>query len=70
VTGSDDDSENGSGGAPGEFASEELGRAMSDRGGFGIASRIVQDLSSSGNKNLTGKVTGNLHVNTVMKTFK
>jgi Rod binding domain-containing protein len=45
----------GSGGALGEFASEALGRALSERGGFGIAHRIVQDLSHSSTHNVTGK---------------
>jgi Rod binding domain-containing protein len=35
----------GSGGALGEFASEALGQALSERGGFGIADRIVKELS-------------------------
>jgi Rod binding domain-containing protein len=51
----------------GEFASEALGRALSERGGFGIATSIVKDLSHSGNKAVTGPVTGNLHRNTVIK---
>lgn len=68
ITGEDQDSRNsdggsdsgyGSGGALGEFASEALGRALSERGGFGIASSIVKDLSHSGNKSSTSPVTGN-----------
>ncbi len=35
----------GATGALGEFASEALGQAISRHGGFGIADRIVQDLS-------------------------
>jgi Rod binding domain-containing protein len=70
LDGEDGDSASGSGGALGEFASEALGRALSEQGGFGIASRIVQDLSHSGNKNTIGKVTGNLHGNTVMKALE
>ena len=62
----------GSGGALGEFASEALGKALSERGGFGIADRIVKELSRSGshngNQHGNGKVTGNLHGNTVMRT--
>jgi len=59
LTGADDDSDNdsGSGGALGEYASEALGRALSERGGFGIATRIINDLSHSGNLSATGKVT-------------
>lgn len=47
----------GSNGALGEFASEALGRALSDGGGFGLANRIVSDLSRSGSSSQTGKVT-------------
>ncbi|HUY93761.1 MAG TPA: hypothetical protein VMU71_00635 [Terracidiphilus sp.] len=70
LTGEDDGSDDGSGsgGALAEFASEALGRALSAQGGFGIADRIVQDLSHSGNKNLIGTVTGNPHGNTVLKS--
>jgi len=59
LTGEDEDSDSGSGsgGAPGEYASEALGRALSERGGFGIATQIVKDLSHSGNRGITGKVT-------------
>jgi len=66
----DDDSDSGagSGGALGEFASEMLGQALSERGGFGIADRILRELSPSGNQHAGGKVTGRLRKNTVMKT--
>jgi Rod binding domain-containing protein len=69
LTGDDEDSGggSGSGGALGEFASEALGRALSEKGGFGIASRIVKDLSQSGNPQGTGKVTANMPGNTVMR---
>lgn len=60
----------GSEGALGEYASEALGRSLSDHGGFGIANRIIQNLSRSGNKAETGQVTGNLHGNTVMRALK
>jgi Rod binding domain-containing protein len=49
LTGEDEDSSSGSGGALGQFASESLARALSDQGGFGVANRIVQDLSHTGN---------------------
>jgi Rod binding domain-containing protein len=55
LTGGDEDS--GSGGALGEFASEALGRALSERGGFGIATSIVRDLSQTGNKSSSTSVT-------------
>lgn len=64
----DSDSGAGSGGALGEFASEMLGQALSERGGFGIADRILRELSPSGNRHAGEKVTGRLHHNTVMKT--
>jgi Rod binding domain-containing protein len=72
LTGADEDADgdSGSGGALGEFASEALGRALSERGGFGIASRIVKDLSHSGNQSVTGKVTENLRGNTVVRASK
>jgi Rod binding domain-containing protein len=70
LTGEDEDSDSGSGGALGEYASEALGRALSDQGGFGIANRIVRDLSHSGNQSGTGTVTGSLHGNTVLRALK
>jgi Rod binding domain-containing protein len=66
----DDDSSSGSGGALGEFASEALGRAMSEQGGFGIAKSIVKELSSSSNHGVTAQVTANLHANTVIRSLK
>lgn len=68
LTGTDDDS--GSGGALGEFASEALGRALSEGGGFGIASNIVKQLSPPVNHNGTVPVIGNLPMNTVIKAGK
>jgi len=69
LTGTEDDSDSGEGseGALSEFASEALGQGLSQRGGFGIAGRIVKELSQSGNRHGSGKVTGNLHGNTVMR---
>ncbi len=69
LTGVEDDPDSGmgSGGALGEFASEALGQALSQRGGLGIANRIVGALSQTGNKNESGKVTGNVHGNTVIR---
>jgi Rod binding domain-containing protein len=55
LDGEDDDSASGSGSgsgsALGEFASETLGKALSEQGGFGIATSIVRQLSSTSNKN-------------------
>jgi len=70
LTGDEDSSGAGSAGALGEFAGEALGRALSDQGGFGIAHRIVQDLSHSGNLPGTGRVTRDLHGNTAMRGLK
>jgi Rod binding domain-containing protein len=58
LLGDEDDSGAGSSGALGEFASEALGRALSDGGGFGIANKILQDLSHFGNQKATIPVTG------------
>ena len=63
-------SDGGSTGALGEFASEALGRALSERGGLGIADRIVKELSRSGNHHENGKVIRNLHGNTVVRAPK
>jgi Rod binding domain-containing protein len=57
-------------GALGEFASEALGQALSMHGGFGIANSIIHDLSHSGKQGGSGKETGNLHANTVIKPLK
>jgi Rod binding domain-containing protein len=70
LTGEDDNSGAGSEGALGEYASEALGRSLSEHGGFGIANRIVADLSRSGNQGTAGQVTENLHSDTVMRTLK
>lgn len=60
----------GSGGTLGEFASESLGKALSERGGFGIANGIVNQLSHTGNGHGPETVTRDLHGNTVMRTRK
>ena len=72
LTGSDDDAgpDTGSSGALGEFASEALGRALSEGGGFGIASSIVKQLTPHGNHPEMAQVTTELHSNTVIKAFK
>lgn len=48
LTGEGGDSGAGSGGALADFASQSLARAISDRGGFGIADRILHQLESAG----------------------
>jgi Rod binding domain-containing protein len=45
----------GSSGALGEFAAEAMGQALSMRGGFGIADRIVRELSGPGNRERGGR---------------
>jgi len=65
----------GSGGALADFAAQALGQALSERGGFGIADRIVHELGHMSNlsesRHLAGppdaKVTKSLHGNTVMR---
>jgi Rod binding domain-containing protein len=48
LTGEDSDSGAGRGGALAGFASQSLARAISERGGFGIADRILHQLESAG----------------------
>jgi Rod binding domain-containing protein len=69
--GSDDgDGDSGSTGALGEFASEALGRALSEGGGFGIASSIVRQLTNPGHQGKTAPVTTNLHRDTVINSHQ
>ncbi|MGD1063010.1 MAG: hypothetical protein ABR860_07085 [Terracidiphilus sp.] len=67
-TDADKDSGAGSGGALSELASEALGQSLSERGGLGIANRIIQELSHTGNQHGSGKVTTNLHQGQGMRT--
>ncbi len=41
----DEDEDAGSGSALGEFAAEAMAQAISERGGFGVADRILRELS-------------------------
>jgi Rod binding domain-containing protein len=65
------DSGSGSGGALADFATESLGQALSEHGGFGIADKIIRQLTPASNreksKNLTTEVTSLSHRNTVMR---
>jgi Rod binding domain-containing protein len=70
LMGDGDDSGSGSGGALGDFASAALGRALSEHGGVGIATSIVQQLSHSGNHSQPAQVTGELHGNTIIKRLE
>ena len=62
-----DDSEAGSSGALGEFAAEALGQSLSSRGGFGIADRIMRELTRPGNQCHGEKVIPARHKNTVVR---
>ena len=64
------DSGAGSGGTLGEFATESLGKALSEHGGFGIADRIVNQLTHPGNLGASGTVTADSHGNTVVSRNK
>jgi Rod binding domain-containing protein len=66
----EDDSASGSSGVLGEFASEALGRGLSERGGFGIATGIVRELSAPGHKTGSGEAAGKVNGNTVMKSLE
>lgn len=59
-----EDSDTGATGVLGQFASEALGKALSEQGGLGIANSILQHFSQDGNSSGPAKVTGNLHKNT------
>jgi Rod binding domain-containing protein len=65
-----EDQDTGSGGALGQFASEALGRALSEHGGFGIANRIVCDLSHAGSRSAGTTVTGRPHSDTLVKSHE
>lgn len=60
----------GSGAALGEFASEALGRALSQQGGFGIANKIIGSLTPSGTQSVTSTVTKLGTSNTVIGANK
>ena len=70
LDGEENETSSGSGGALGAFASESLGRGLSEHGGFGIATHILQQLTPKGNTPVTSQVTGKLHGNTIMKTYE
>jgi Rod binding domain-containing protein len=57
----------GSGGALADFASQALGEALSERGGFGIADKIIHQLTPAAGANVTSQVTLSPHANTVMR---
>jgi len=64
------DGDSASGGAMGEFASEALGRALSERGGLGIATSILSDLSHKGHKPISAQVTDKARGDTIIHGLK
>jgi Rod binding domain-containing protein len=74
----DDDSGFGSAGALGEFASEAMARALSDQGGFGIAEKIIGQLSQresdensrTGNNAEASRAVGNESTKAKIKPLK
>lgn len=66
----DTDGEDAGSGTLGEFASEALAGALSAHGGFGMADRIVGQLSPSGNNAADAAVTGNAQIDTGMSTLE
>jgi Rod binding domain-containing protein len=70
LTDEGNDSNGGSTGVLGEFASEALAKALSNQGGFGIADKIVHSLTPSGNTKMDHSVMGDLHTNTVTQGLK
>lgn len=57
LTGEQDDAGTGSNSALGDFASEALGRALSEQGGLGIANSIMHSLSKPGSAVHSGKAS-------------
>lgn len=65
-----DDDEEGSAGALGAFAGEALANAISQAGGFGIADRLIQQLSRSGTRSDSDWIAGNQHLDTGQKALR
>jgi len=65
-----DDSDAGSAGALGGFATESLAQAMSQQGGIGIADRLIQSMSQNGTAGHVVEVTGNQHEDTGIRSGK
>jgi Rod binding domain-containing protein len=65
--GDDSDTGAGSAGALGEYATESLAQAMSQQGGLGIATSLIQSLSHSGTSPQTSHVIGNQHEDAEIK---
>ncbi len=64
----------GAGGALADFASETLGQALSERGGFGIADKIIRELTPAARApagaTVTSRVTLSSHSDTVMRKLE
>lgn len=65
-----EDSPLGSEGALGEFASEALGRSLSEHGGLGVADGIIGSLSQHGNRSQSAEVTPKSHINILIRKDK
>jgi Rod binding domain-containing protein len=66
----DGDGDGGETGTLGEFAAESLAGALSAQGGFGIARRIIGDLSRSGNISRNSPVTEKPPIDNVINPRK
>lgn len=66
----DGDEDAGETGTLGEFAAESLAGALSAHGGLGIASRILGDLSRSGNISRNSPVTEKPPIDNVINSRK
>ena len=70
LTGDDDGDGSGGAGTLGEFASESLAGALSAGGGFGIADRILGEISRSGNSSKNPPVIGMCNIDTGISARK
>jgi Rod binding domain-containing protein len=66
----DEDADTGGAGTLGEFASESLAGALSASDGFGIANRILGEVSRSGNSSKASPVTGMYNIDTGISARK
>jgi Rod binding domain-containing protein len=70
LTGDDDGAGCGGAGTLGEFASESLAGALSARGGFGIANRILGEVSHSDTSSKHSQVIGKYNIDTGISVHK
>jgi Rod binding domain-containing protein len=66
----DEDGDAGGTGTLGEFAAESLAGALSASGGFGIANRIVGEVSHFGNSPKGSQGTGKYNIDTGISVHK